>query len=668
MRLILLLLLLSLLLFYELCLSVKMASTSSESSPETPIPLSTSSSSSSGASSSTVVLSTDGSISHSTPKRLGSVWKSPVWEYFNVAEDNKFAECNECADMVSRGGRSARNFNTTNLVNHLKSKHQSIYREFLELKNKKDKERQESRNVRVQQGGFTGLRQLSLQSTKLLNKQWDINDTRAKAVHQRLGEMIALDYQPMSIVEDMGFRRFVNILEPKYNLPSRKYITETVIHKIYTGIKEELHKLVHAPGVEYYSFTTDVWSTNVASHSLLSLTGHWVDKNFQKISAVLSVEELQGSHTGNHISEKFNIMLAEWKIEKTRVHLVLHDNACNMDKAMRDSGLKSYGCFAHSLQLVVNDRVLSQKSVSDLLAICRQIVGHFKRSTVAYNKLNEIQRSLGLPEHHLKQDEPTRWNSSLYMLESIVEQKMALAAYGSGGSITVLTSTQLDIATKVINILSPIEEITKKISADSSIISQIIPLVRALTKVLEKQDEDHGVRTMKRKMLESLNHRFADIEDIDFLALATLLDPRYKDKFFTSSSSRQYAKEMLLTEYTYFLEDNELDETDEPPAKRPARDNDDEDPTKLWGCLSEIISQSTSSSTSEEETETKEVNQYISAPLVDFKHGNPLRWWQSNCENLPILAKIARKYLSAPSTSVSSEHLFSGAGELYDDK
>ena len=72
--------------------------------------------------------------------------------------------------------------------------------------------------------------------------------------------------------------------------------------------------------------------------------------------------------------------------------------------------------------------------------------------------------------------------------------------------------------------------------------------------MLEKQDEDHGVRTMKRKMLDSLNQRFADIEDIDLLALATQLDPRYNDKFFTSSSSRQYAKEMLLSEHNYFLE------------------------------------------------------------------------------------------------------------------
>ena len=162
-------------------------------------------------------------------------------------------------------------------------------------------------------------------------------------------------------------------------------------------------------------------------------------------------------------------MLADWKIDKPKVHVVLRDNASNMDKAMRDAGLKSYGCFAHTLQLVVNDGVLSQKSVSDLLAVCRQIVGHFKRSIVPYNKLNEIQRRLNLPEHHLKQDEPTRWNTSLsrwntslYMLQSVMEQKMALAAYGSDGSITVLTSTQLDIATKVISILSPIEEITKK--------------------------------------------------------------------------------------------------------------------------------------------------------------------------------------------------------------
>jgi len=42
------------------------------------------------------------------------------------------------------------------------------------------------------------------------------------------------------------------------------------------------------------------------------------------------------------------------------------------------------------------------------------------------------------------------------MLQSVMEQKMALAVYGLDGNITVLISTQLDIAAKVISILSPI--------------------------------------------------------------------------------------------------------------------------------------------------------------------------------------------------------------------
>ena len=119
-------------------------------------------------------------------------------------------------------------------------------------------------------------------------------------------------------------------------------------------------------------------------------------------------------------------MLDEWDTKKECVHLVLRDNATNIDKEMRDAGLTNYGCFAHSLQLVVNDGILSPRSVSDLLAICRQIVGHFKRSTIAYEKLNQLQKSLSVPQHHLKQDEPTRWNSSLYMLQSVVEQKYHL--------------------------------------------------------------------------------------------------------------------------------------------------------------------------------------------------------------------------------------------------
>ena len=63
-------------------------------------------------------------------------------------------------------------------------------------------------------------------------------------------------------------------------------------------------------------------------------------------------------------------MLSAWKISKENVHVVLRDNASNMGRAMKDADLSSYGCFTHSLQLVVNDGILSQCIVTDLLATC----------------------------------------------------------------------------------------------------------------------------------------------------------------------------------------------------------------------------------------------------------------------------------------------------------
>ena len=115
----------------------------------------------------------------------------------------------------------------------------------------------------------------------------------------------------------------------------------------------------------------------------------------------------------------------------------------NIVKALTDASLPHYGCFAHTLQLVVHDGVLSQRAVINILSPCRKI-GHFRQLCLAHSRLRVIQENLGLPQHYLIQDEPTRWNSSLYMLQWILEQKMALAAYATEHVIIQLTSYQLE--------------------------------------------------------------------------------------------------------------------------------------------------------------------------------------------------------------------------------
>jgi len=59
--------------------------------------------------------------------------------------------------------------------------------------------------------------------------------------------------------------------------------------------------------------------------------------------------------------------------------------------------------------------------------------------------------------------------------------------------------------------------------------------------------------------------------------------------------------------------------------------------------------------------EEDEVARYVKLKGVKINE-NPLVWWLKNKNNLPILAQLARKYLSIPATSVPSERLFSDAG------
>jgi hypothetical protein len=69
---------------------------------------------------------------------------------------------------------------------------------------------------------------------------------------------------------------------------------------------------------------------------------------------------------------------------------------------------------------------------------------------------------------------------------------------------------------------------------------------------------------------------------------------------------------------------------------------------------------------------TKEIsitNGFKSYINVSYSHNcDLLYWWQNNEKEFPILSKLAKKYLSIPSTSVSSERIFSSAGNLISKK
>jgi len=171
-------------------------------------------------------------------------------------------------------------------VNHLKSVHQDIHEEY-EVNQQRQQEKE-----KANKSSTVTSKQLSLEEVQEKVYIWDINDARAQRLHRLVSEMIALDNQPFSVVEDPGFIRLVRVLEPRYVIPSRKYLVDKVLPTVHSDVTSWVKNEIET--VSYFSFTTDAWSAAAGNASLLSLTAHWLTDNFLKKSTVLHVQPFGG--------------------------------------------------------------------------------------------------------------------------------------------------------------------------------------------------------------------------------------------------------------------------------------------------------------------------------------------------------------------------------------
>ncbi|XP_067283555.1 zinc finger BED domain-containing protein 4-like [Pseudorasbora parva] len=603
---------------------------------------------------------------------------SAVWNYFKVNEDDKTkADCKLCSAKLSRGGSKGSAFNTSNLIKHLKSQHDNEYKEFTHASKPT---------------------QPTLQQTLARREKMSRDNPRAVKITQAIIEYIALSDQPLSEVENVGFMRLLHVLEPRYDVPSRRYMTDTELPKLHDSVKKHIHSLLQASSS--FSFTTDIWTSSVSPVSLISLTSQWIDESFMPQRAILHAKQFRGSHTSQAIAHVFEEMLQTWGIPKTSVHVVLRDNAKNMIKAMNDAGLPSLPCVAHTLQLAVHEGLLAQRSIADAIAVGRKIVGHFKHSALAYSLLEDIQGQLNQPIKRLQQDVQTRWNSTYYMLQSLIEQKRVLGVYQSADRAAFfcpsptrvrqssnrtrpepdrvyvsehelpnyLTAHQWALMEKTVAILAPFEELTKKVSSYDALASDVIPAVTVLVRLLNREtDEDQGVKTMKATLLAAVKKRFSDVETNPLYFISTILDPRYKDRFFSNNTAPE-AKLHLKQELQMMSRaeaEGSRAEAAEPPAKLFKAQASTS--SSLDTVFEEIAKEQPQAAQPLAAGAAIELDTYL-AEAPSPREDSPLKYWGVNKIRFPTLAKMAHKYLSAPCSSVESERLFSSVSHIIDEK
>ncbi|XP_070408968.1 zinc finger BED domain-containing protein 4-like [Nothobranchius furzeri] len=443
---------------------------------------------------------------------------------------------------------------------------------------------------------------------------------RAATLTRYLGEMIVKDLQHMSIVEDQGFQQFVRALDPKYKLPGRKKLTETVLVNMFTECKEKVRaSLKNASSVV---LTSDMW-TSVSTEAYLTVTCHLIE-NWQMREFVLETHTFHGTHTADNIRLELKRITEECGITE-KVVAVVTDNGANMVAAVHKAGWRHHPCFAHTLNLIVKDSLKAVPEVVQVLEKCSAIVSYFHHSSKATEKLRDIQQQLKVAEHKLIQSVETRWNS-----------------------ISV---------------------------------SKVIPLVSLIHRAVSACE--HQSNSLATQLAQQCQRRFRGVETIHCLAASTFVDVRLKHFGFRDKDNVEVMKKRLCAEMQEVYQAGQSAvpptpcsvstacSTSEPSASVPSTSGYNQSPTAsgstatkggIWTDFDKQV-MSNQHHRSASTDVLIEVRRYSEEKLIR-RDKDPLLWWQEHGQTFPALSKLAVRYLGIVASSVPAERIFSKAGEV----
>ena len=174
-----------------------------------------------------------------------------------------------------------------------------------------------------------------------------------------------------------------------HNMAIYRYIVASLLPTKYDEIRQRVMKVLMQ--VKHLSLTTDIW-TSRATKSLLTVTVHFIH-SWKLKSLVLATIKFYTKHTGGHIAGELQRITDHWEITQ-KVVAVVTDNASNMVAAIRITGWTHIHCFAHTLNLVVQEAIRNDPLLLLIKKKCKDIVTFFHQSVNATEKLREIRGKL----------------------------------------------------------------------------------------------------------------------------------------------------------------------------------------------------------------------------------------------------------------------------------
>lgn len=499
--------------------------------------------------------------------------------------------------------------------------------------------------------------------------------------------------QPFSCVDNADFEDMMQYAKKDIIINSRKTIIRR-LEELYQQRKLELKEKLNSFNSKY-SITCDVW-TSKNQLSFFGFTIHYIDDNWKVVEHLLAFKYLEYEHDGLSLSRTMIEVLEDYGIAD-RLLGVTFDNASNnstmlseVEKYYADKYPKSgfsvawnqVECMAHVLNLAAQQILSNFKqpidsdtydpksdssdtmvtAVSRLSFLCRKIRNSPKIRRQMKKICDEKNVKYLVPIIDVK----TRWNSTYDMLLRAFEQRhiMSDCIYGIKDNNLIkilLQNSDWDCIVQLIDVLKPLKEATLECSkmGSSLMITNVIPLYNycseRLHTSLKKFNENDDIYVGIQAAEEKLNHYYDKISPMAGIAL--ILDPTLKSDFLHNGLGWKKGwivrvEEHFESSFLYYKNaSNKECSTRESTVKNAAESDIDSYKNYRKRKRNSLPGNIHS-----------EYDRYLSLPIL--ADTDILQFWKSNAFNYPILAAMAKDYLTVQASSVPSERAFSSGTDL----
>jgi hypothetical protein len=101
--------------------------------------------------------------------------------------------------------------------------------------------------------------QPTLQAVVQSHKKYEPKSYEAQDLNEAVARFICRDQVPIFTVDKSGFRSLLSKLNPRYQLPGRKYFTDVEIPKLYQSTKDKVQHETET--FTFFASTTDIWTS-----------------------------------------------------------------------------------------------------------------------------------------------------------------------------------------------------------------------------------------------------------------------------------------------------------------------------------------------------------------------------------------------------------------------